>query len=166
MRFCNLHSCVRFCILSALLFFVPGCGEESDMRDFVVAGTLAVDESMRYGDAPVIVAVTKSLDAGEIQEDPDAAIIKYVAAGENGATFEIDLSDTALMPGDTINLIAFVDNNYTGGCRFRTRATSSASMRNPAGSPRGLNCKTAAIAGYILTLPGRCLILRHPFPAR
>ncbi|MGM0404305.1 MAG: hypothetical protein ACQEQN_11360 [Thermodesulfobacteriota bacterium] len=118
MRFCNLHCCARFCILAALLFFGPGCGEESDKPDFVVAGTLAVDESMRYGDAPVLVAVTRSLGASEIQEDPDDAIIKYVAAGENGTSFEIDLSDTALMPGDTVNLIAFVDNNYTGGVPF------------------------------------------------
>ncbi len=118
MRFCNLQSCLRFCILSALLFLGPGCGEESDKPDFFIAGTLAVDESMRYGEAPVLVAVTRSLDASEIQEDPGAAIIKYVAAGENGTSFEIDLSDAVLMPGDTVNLIAFVDNNYTGGVPF------------------------------------------------
>jgi hypothetical protein len=65
-----------------LLFFGPGCGEESDMPDFVVAGTLAVDESLRNGDAPVLVAVTRSLDANQIQENPGDAIIKYVAAGK------------------------------------------------------------------------------------
>jgi hypothetical protein len=119
--YCRLQWFSVFFLLPVLLVFMTlgfGCGEGSDKPGFFIAGTLSYDASLRINGAPVIIAVTTALDARRIQDDPGAVIIKYMAAGDGGTTFHINLTDTLLKPGDKITLIAFIDNNYRGEVPF------------------------------------------------
>ena len=118
MRFFNDRNCLWLTILTVLLLNCGGCGEGTDKPGLLVSGTLAFDASLRKGDAPVLVAVISTLDNRQIQENPRDAFIRYAAAGGNGKTFEIDLSDTWLKAGDRVSLIAFIDNNYKGDVPF------------------------------------------------
>jgi len=113
------HSIRFLCVLFLLLLLAPGCwDEDSDEPSLVLSGVLTMPDAVRQSDAPVMVAVSRSMDADALASQAADAVIAYVTADKAAGTFRIDLSDAPVSPGDEVYLIAFADNNYTGDVPF------------------------------------------------
>ncbi len=96
---------------------ICGCGQGSDVsedRQIVISGTLGLPDDAMGTDAPVMVAVTRTMDPETIRTRPDQAVIAYVAASKQAADFRVDLTDTAARAGDQVFVFAFLDRNYDG----------------------------------------------------
>ena len=107
------------CLLFLLLLLSPGCGEEdSDEPSLILSGTLTMPEAVKQSDAPVMVAVSQSMDADALAAQTADAVIAYVTADKAAGTFRIDLTEAPVAPGDEVYLIAFADNNYSGDVPF------------------------------------------------
>ena len=113
----HTHKIYTLLFLIALLG-IFGCGDESHAPGLFISGTFSLTEMDKSSDAPVLVAVTNSLDADLLENNPRGVIIEYMVADKENSSFRIDLSDKAVKPGDEISLIAFVDNNYIGDVPF------------------------------------------------
>ncbi|MFO7838326.1 MAG: hypothetical protein R6X08_02350 [Desulfosalsimonadaceae bacterium] len=118
MRFRN-YSIRLLCVLFLLLLLFPGCwGDDSDDPALVLSGTLTMPDAVKQSDAPVMVAVLRSMDADALASQTADAVIDYVTADKAAGTFRIDLTDAPVSPGDEVYLIAFADNNYSGDVPF------------------------------------------------
>ncbi len=113
----HTHKIYTWLFLIALLG-IFGCGDDSHAPGLFVSGTLSLTDMDKSSDAPVLVAVTNSLDADLLEKNPRDVIIEYMVADKKNSSFRVDLSDKAVKPGDEIYLIAFVDNNYAGNVPF------------------------------------------------
>jgi len=83
-----------------------------------LSGTLGIPAAAMETDAPVLVAITNSVDAERLDNQPKAVVIDYVTADKAAAEFRVDLTGKDVNPGDEIFLVAFVDNNYTDDVPF------------------------------------------------
>lgn len=100
---------------------ICGCGrgsEVSEDRELFISGTLGLPDDSMQTDAPVMVAVTRTMDPDTLRTRPDQAIIAYVAASKQAADFRVDLTDTEARAGDAVFVFAFFDRNYNGGVPF------------------------------------------------
>ncbi|HMA85252.1 MAG TPA: hypothetical protein VKN73_06080 [Desulfosalsimonadaceae bacterium] len=115
MRFLNPYIGIFFCCLVLLM---GGCGDEPDEQEIILTGTLGLPPAAMETDAPVLVAVTNTVDAKVLDERPKEAVIDYVTADKDAAEFRVDLTERGVRPGDEVFLVAFVDNNYTDDVPF------------------------------------------------
>jgi hypothetical protein len=97
---------------------VCGCGDTSNDPGLFLSGTFTLPEAEKDSNAPVLVALTTSLDAGSLENSPRDVVIEYFVADKAGGSFRMDLSNKKVQPGDTVYLIAFVDRNYSNGVPF------------------------------------------------
>jgi hypothetical protein len=97
---------------------VCGCGDTSNAPGLFLSGTFTLPETEKDSNAPVLVALTTSLDAGALENSPRDVVIEYFVADKAGGSFRMDLSNKKVQPGDTVYLIAFVDRNYSNGVPF------------------------------------------------
>jgi len=95
-----------------------GCGDTPDDPGLFLSGTFTLPEADKDSDAPVLVALTTSLDSEALENSPRDVVIEYFVADKAGGSFRMDLSDKKVQPRDTVYLIAFVDRNYTGNVPF------------------------------------------------
>ena len=115
MRFLNPYIGIFFCCLFLLM---GGCGDEPDEQEIILTGTLGLPPAVMETDAPVLVAVTNTVDADVLNNQPAEAVIDYVTADKDAAEFRVDLTERGVRPGDEVFLVAFVDNNYTDDVPF------------------------------------------------
>lgn len=100
-------------LISLLLCF--SCGEDTPPPRLVLSGSFGGDILADYPDKPVMVAVSLDADAGGLLQGDIDNVDAFVTADRTGNTFSIDLTETGLSCGDHIYVIAFIDNNYSGG---------------------------------------------------
>ena len=104
-------------MMAAVLFFA-GCGDESDDPGMFLSGTYTIDAAFDTADAPVLVALTRSIDNDILENNPREAVIEYMVADSTSQSFRMDLSGKNIGPDDRVYLIAFVDTNYAGAVPF------------------------------------------------
>ena len=104
-------------MMAAVLFFA-GCGDESDDPGMFLSGTYTIDAASDTADAPVLVALTRSIDNDLLENNPRDAVIEYMVADSTSQSFRMDLSGKNIGPDDRVYLIAFVDTNYAGAVPF------------------------------------------------
>ncbi|MFP4533447.1 MAG: hypothetical protein ACLFNS_12270, partial [Desulfobacterales bacterium] len=114
MRFLKFHIGIFCC----LMLLIGGCGDDPDHQEIILSGTLGLPQAAMETDAPVLVAVTNTVNADILNNRPKEAVIDYVTADKDAAKFRIDLTEKGVNPGDEVFLFAFVDNNYTGDVPF------------------------------------------------
>lgn len=105
-------------LLALLLALLSGCGEESGKEPLVLSGTFTLPEAAGETDAPVVVSVARTVDAAALEENPEDAVIDYVAADRETGEFRIELSERDVRPGEQVYLIALLDSNYSGDVPF------------------------------------------------
>ena len=104
-------------MMAAVLFFA-GCGDESDDPGMFLSGTYTIDAAFDTADAPVLLALTRSIDNDLLENNPRDAVIEYMVADSTSQSFRMDLSGKNIGPDDRVYLIAFVDTNYAGAVPF------------------------------------------------
>ncbi|MBS3759023.1 MAG: hypothetical protein KGY61_10215, partial [Desulfobacterales bacterium] len=111
---------VYIAAVCCIFLILSGCGDESHHHhhEVTLSGTLGVPSAAMDTEAPVMVAVTNTVDARILEDQSKEAVIDYVAADKARAEFRIDLTEKGVHPGDEVFLIAFVDNNYSGDVPF------------------------------------------------
>jgi len=105
-------------LLLIVLLGIFGCGDESDDPGLFLSGTYSINDTGQSADSPVLVALTNSIDADQLENNPRDVVIEYMVADKSNATFRMDLSDKNIDAEDEVYLIAFADNNYTGAVPF------------------------------------------------
>ncbi len=118
MRFRNL---IYVMLMMAAVTALSGCGDDSDDPGMVLSGTYEIDVadvSDDASDAPVLVALTRSIDNDLLENNPREVIVEYMVADRKNQSFKMDLSDEPVDPDEKFYLIAFVDNNYDGAVPF------------------------------------------------
>ncbi|HPJ38700.1 MAG TPA: hypothetical protein PLT75_09665, partial [Spirochaetota bacterium] len=91
---------------------VPGAGE------LTVSGTVVLSGAGEVR-GPVFVAVTTSNDYDAIEDDPVTNVLGVVRTEDNGS-FTADLGEMGVVEGEAVHLIAFADNDYSGGVPYPT----------------------------------------------
>jgi len=102
-------------IFILLICFAVSCGAKEEPDTMIVSGTLEGQALIDYPDKPVMVAVMKNGSASSVNAINFDDIQAMVSADKANRSFEIDLTDSDLSEGDEINLVAFVDENYSTG---------------------------------------------------
>lgn len=97
-----------------LICFAISCGAK-EKPEMVVSGTLEGQSLNDNPDQPVLVAVMRDGSGSSMSTINLNGIEAMVSADTQNGTFEIDLTDSDLEEGDKINLVAFVDENYSQG---------------------------------------------------
>ncbi|MBI5551837.1 MAG: hypothetical protein HY911_10045 [Desulfobacterales bacterium] len=100
------------CLLACM---IVACGQDGDNSDIILAGTLQGTALTENPDKPVLVAV--------LPDDPDrplatpalADVVLMVSADKTDYSFRLDLTEPGLAPGQSVNIVAFIDMNYAGG---------------------------------------------------
>jgi len=110
MRFPRLFILIMLAAISGVF----GCGDESNAPGLFLSGTFSVNDAGPGTDGPILVALTRSMDANLLESSPGDVVIEYMVADRKNGSFRMDLSDKNIGPEDDVYLIAFVDNNYTG----------------------------------------------------
>ncbi|MDY6933504.1 MAG: hypothetical protein SVZ03_04680 [Spirochaetota bacterium] len=89
------------------------CGEEENNNQIFISGNLEIDEGI-FGTA--FMVISRAVDDFEvIEENPQDFIIKIVAVEPIDHSFNIDLSESSLRPGEEVLLFGFVDKDYNYG---------------------------------------------------
>jgi hypothetical protein len=88
-----------------------------------LAGAFTVPDDYLRGRAPVYVLVFDSDNPLEILEDPFPVLKYFYKMPENDNYFDIDLSGTDLVPGDSVIIAALWDLDYDGGFPNPTKAS-------------------------------------------
>ncbi|MFO8047449.1 MAG: hypothetical protein R6U29_00315 [Desulfosudaceae bacterium] len=68
-----------------------------------------IPASSRKG--PVFVAVSRSADMEEVEDNPESTVVDIKPVDADNR-FEMNLSSLDMEPGETVYIIAFIDNNY------------------------------------------------------
>lgn len=95
-----------------------GCGDESDDPGLFLSGIYSINDAGQSADSPVLVALTNSIDADELENNPRDVVIEYMVADKTNGTFRMDLSDKNIGAENDVYLIAFIDNDYSGDVPF------------------------------------------------
>jgi len=64
---------------------------------------------------PVFIIIAKAENTFELFNDPMSVIKYFVKIPQGSTTYNIDLTNTGLVPGDEIRILALYDIDYTGG---------------------------------------------------
>lgn len=99
------------CILFAAIMIILSCGSESG-RDIQSKCTIDTTDAVAIG--PVFVLISNTDDLNKIKNDPTGSVLSIINVEDNGE-FDIDINGTGINIGDVVYLVAFVDNDYTGG---------------------------------------------------
>jgi hypothetical protein len=80
-----------------------------------IAGAFSVPDDYLKGEAPIFVMVFDSDNPAEILDDPFPVLKYFYKMPENDLYFDIDLSTTDLVPGDSVIVAALWDRDFAGG---------------------------------------------------
>src|SRR6056297_1363871 len=107
---------VYIAAVCCIFLILSGCGDESHHHhhEVTLSGTLGVPSAAMDTEAPVMVAVTNTVDARILEGQSKEAVIDYVAADKARAEFRIDLTEKGVHPGDEVIVIGFWDADYNG----------------------------------------------------
>lgn len=109
----NSKSCLRsVAILLGALFL--GCGEPDRPSELILSGTIEGEQAATHRDAPMLVAVLPYNETMPLSIDALNDVAVLVSVDKHTLSFEIDLTDYELWPGNQINIAAFVDMNAAG----------------------------------------------------
>lgn len=64
---------------------------------------------------PIYIIIAKAENTFDLFNDPMSAIKYFVKLPQGSTTYNIDLTNTGLVPGDEIRILALWDRDYTGG---------------------------------------------------
>ena len=106
--------CVTLFVVSLLM---TGCdGGTSDDAlppDIVLSGQVdasAIPGSERRG--PIFVAAAKTADMEQLENDPESVVVDIKPVDADNR-YRMDVSLLGMSPGETVHLIAFIDNNFS-----------------------------------------------------
>ncbi len=80
-----------------------------------IAGAFSVPEDYLRGEKPIYVLVFDSDNPAEILNDPFSVLKYFYKMPEDDLYFDIDLSGTDLVPGDSVIVAALWDRDFIGG---------------------------------------------------
>ncbi len=80
-----------------------------------LAGAFSVPDDYLKGEAPIYVLVFDSANPAEILDDPFPVLKYFYKMPEDDNYFDIDLSTTDLVPGDSVIIAALWDRDFEGG---------------------------------------------------
>ena len=86
-----------------------------------IAGAFSVSDDYLKGQGPVFVLVFDSDNPNDILNDPFSVMKYFYRMPEDDLYFDIDLSTTDLVPGDSVIIAALWDRDFTGGFPRPTR---------------------------------------------
>lgn len=98
-------------LLGALLL---GCGEPDHPPEVILSGSIEGEQAAAHRDNPILVAVMPYDETMQLSIYALNDVAALVSVDKHDLTFEIDLSEFGLWPGDRVNIIAFVDANAAG----------------------------------------------------
>jgi hypothetical protein len=98
-----------------LLCLTVACGQGSDNSEIILAGTLQGETLSENPDKPVLVAVLPDDPHRPLATPALADVVLMVSADKTDYSFRMDLTESGLGPGQSVNLVAFIDMNYAGG---------------------------------------------------
>ena len=90
---------------------------EASGYEILVQGTVTLPGGAGNDDPlkPVYVIVAETDDPDDLRDDPLSAIRYFTRLAPGTTAFDIDLSDTELVPGDEVVLLALWEQDYDGG---------------------------------------------------
>ncbi len=100
------------CLLACL---TVACGQGSDNSEIILTGTLQGAALTENPDKPLLVAVLPDDPHRPLATPALADVVLMVSADKTDYSFRLDLTESGLAPGRSVNLVAFVDMNYAGG---------------------------------------------------
>ncbi len=101
-------------ILITMSLFLFSCSNTLDKYNISVSGSIDLSGMPENPDGPIFIAILND-NLENIQDDFTQSIIEIVSVDESNYTFTIDLSEKGVAAGDTISIIAFIDNDFTNG---------------------------------------------------
>ncbi|MDY6830514.1 MAG: hypothetical protein SWC96_01515 [Thermodesulfobacteriota bacterium] len=115
------HSSGTWRALWGALFVVSllltGCGggtsDDAASPDIVLSGQVdasAIPGSERRG--PIFVAAAKTADMEQLENDPESVVVDIKPVDADNR-YRMELSLLGMSPGETVHLIAFIDNNFS-----------------------------------------------------
>jgi len=139
----------------AALFAILACGygEDNDKKaSMYLSGTVDVEGVKETVTGPVLIMVTNTDDLGEIEDNPDGAIITVVTIDESDYTFRIDLTDDGMKAGDEVFITAFADNDYNGNIPYPTAGDYLGFYVDPEGFSMAYVLKDGENSGIEITI--------------
>jgi len=142
-----------FFLLGILVLFwgLGGCSSDEGDKQIYLSGLIDFQAVSVDNSKPIIVAVSRSEDLKEIEADPFHNIIISQTVDFNDPYYYLDLSLSAGQVGETVYILAFIDNDYHQGIPYPNlgdfigfylnSATKKSSYFLKEGQNRGLDIK-------------------------
>ena len=92
-----------------MTMFLFSCGK--DYINMRLSGQLNLD-SVEEKTGPTFIALSRTDDMDEIEANPEDNLIMFSRVDPDDNSFDIDLSDAGVKPGEEIVIFGFVDNDY------------------------------------------------------
>jgi len=89
--------------------------QQASEIEMSIAGAFSVPDDYLKDEAPIFVMVFDSDNPAEILDDPFPVLKYFYKMPENDLYFDIDLSTTDLVPGDSVIVAALWDRDFDGG---------------------------------------------------
>ncbi|ABW68493.1 hypothetical protein [Desulfosudis oleivorans] len=103
--------------LFVVSLLLTGCGggtsDDAASPDIVLSGQVdasAIPGSERRG--PIFVAAAKTADMEQLENDPESVVVDIKPVDADNR-YRMDVSLLGMSPGETVHLIAFIDNNFS-----------------------------------------------------
>ena len=80
-----------------------------------MSGTITPPAGYAESGKPVFILVTESDNIEEVLNKPVSAVKYFEKLVPGATTFNLDLADTDIRPGDEVTIVALLDNNFTYG---------------------------------------------------
>ncbi|MDY6932589.1 MAG: hypothetical protein SVZ03_00025 [Spirochaetota bacterium] len=98
-------------VLFLVMIPIADCAKDED-RQIILSGNLEIEDEA-FGPAFVAISITDDIE--KIENDPYDTIVQIVTVDTSDYSFNVDLSESDLIPGQEIFIFGFVDNDFNYG---------------------------------------------------
>ncbi len=100
---------------------ITACVNKQEKGPITISGKIDASAVSGSASGPTLVAVAKTDSIEAIERDPAGAIVMIAGIDEHSGTYELELGEYDVQPGDPVTIIAFIDNAYANGIPYPKR---------------------------------------------
>jgi len=100
---------------------ITACVNKQEKGPITISGKIDASAVSGSASGPTLVAVAKTDSIEAIERDPAGAIVMIAGIDEHSGTYELELGEYDVQPGDHVTIIAFIDNAYANGIPYPKR---------------------------------------------